>query len=682
MKMNVLMAGAVMGVLVQAGIAGVPAEIKCEGSYGGHLQGTEARGTNIWWSFTRKIVRTDLSGRVLASCDAPSHQGDLCVKGDTLYVAVNRGRFNTETNGSSFVYSFDAMTLEQKKVWPLDMPMGAGGMTWKDDRFYVVGGLAPTRRCNYVREYDADFNLVKCHVLNSGYTVLGVQTAAFMDGEFLFGIYGGNGNPGGILRCSPDFGGIRRYTGGGAVGFAKICGRMYTGRTSSVDAEKRRWAGSLILSDGLLDDENLFTNPWYEKGVFTDAPVNAAKVEIGTANGGVNFGSGESWRKMMKDLAARGYNAFFLDVADGVAYPSRPELAAKGAWTQKQLMEALKTAREEGLEPIPYMDFTSPRNSWLGAGNLPSASQEALALCCGLIGDLVGMFEHARYFRIVTDGLSDETVNALNDAIIARGYGSCPWSLSVSPASENGVTAHRGDSLRFPENSLRAFSAGNAAGADWIETDVRTTSDGKLVLLHNGTTKAYCSKDCSVSGTSYAELRELDLAEKFRAKKGLSLKKCPRHEIVLFEDALDLILKERKARLSIQPKSDCVDQVMEIVRRKNAIGWVGFNDGSLAKMRRVKELEPSVTVFWDRSRLDVDADIKTAKLHGFEWLVPNRKDVTPDKVKKIHAAGIKVGVWTVNEPSEMKRFLDMGVDRIYTDDPLALKGILEKRQVK
>ena len=679
MKVSAFIAGAVLGVLAHAGTAGLPVEIRCKGSYGGHLQGTDAQGTNIWWSFTKKIVRTDLSGRVLASCDAPRHQGDLCVKGDTLYVAVNRGRFNTETRGDSFVYSFDAMTLEQKKVWPLDMPMGAGGMTWKGDRFYVVGGLPPTRRCNYVHEYDMDFNLLKRHVLDCGYTVLGIQTAAFMDGEFLFGIYGGRGNPGGILRCSPDFKNIRRYTGGGSVGFAKINGRIYTGRTSSVAAEKRGWIGILNLSDNLLDDENLLTNTWCEKGVFTDASVNAVKVEIGTAAGGVNFGFGNSWQKRMKGLVAKGYNALFMDVADGFAYPSRPELAAKGAWTQSQLMKALEMAREEGLEPIPYMDFTSPRNSWLGAKNLPSASQESLALCCRLIGDLVKVFGHARYFRIVTDGLSGDIVKKLNDAIIARGYGSCPWSLSVYPTTENGVTAHRGDSLRFPENSLRAFSAGNAVGADWIETDVRTTSDGKLVLLHNETTKAYCSVDRSVSESTYAELRELDLAEKFRAKGGFSLKDCPKHEIVLFEDALDLILNERKARLSIQPKSDCVDQVMEIVRRKNALGWIGFNDGSLAKMRRVKELEPSVTVFWDRGRLDVEADIRTAKQYGFEWIVPNRRDVTPDIVKKIHNARIKVGVWTVNDPAEMKRFLDMGVDRIYTDDPLALKKILDSR---
>ena len=78
-------------------------EIVCGGRYQGHLQGTDAAGTNIWWSFTTKLVRTDFSGRVLAFRDVSSHHGDLCVKGDTLYVAVNHGSFNTETGGKSFV---------------------------------------------------------------------------------------------------------------------------------------------------------------------------------------------------------------------------------------------------------------------------------------------------------------------------------------------------------------------------------------------------------------------------------------------------------------------------------------------------------------------------------------------------------------------------------------------------
>jgi hypothetical protein len=346
------------------------------------------------------------------------------VKGDTLYVAVNLGRFNTETKGNSFVYSYDARTLEQKKTWKLDMPMGAGGMTWKGDRFYVVGGLPPTHSRNYVHEYDADFRLVKRHVLETGYTVLGIQTAAFMDGEFLFGIYGGGGNPSGLLRCSADFKRIRRYTGNGAVGFARIGGRIYTGFTGG--KKESGWTGGLNLSEGLLQDGNLFSNPWYEKGVYKDVLVNAAKIEIGTAKGGVNFAFDDSWRKRIKDLAAKGHNAVFIDFADGYSYSCNAEASAKGAWTPEQVKKAMKIVWSEGMEPLPYMDFTAPRNSWLGAENLPSASKKSLALCCGMIKELAGAFGRSRYFKIKTDGLPEDVAKELNGAIVNNGYGCCP----------------------------------------------------------------------------------------------------------------------------------------------------------------------------------------------------------------------------------------------------------------
>lgn len=436
MKNTLLIACIAAGITIlpaNANGQNIPKRIDCEGEYAGHLQGTDARGTNIWWSFTSEIVRTDLSGRVLASCDAPSHQGDLCVKGDTLYVAVNCGSFNTEDKGLSFVYSFDAETLKLKKIWNLDMPYGAGGMTWKDDRFYVVGGLPPTQRCNYVHEYDTDFNLIKRHVLNTEYTVLGIQTAVFIDGEFLFGIYGGNGNPSGVLRCSPDFSSIRRYNGGGSVGFAKINSRLYTATTSKKKKMQNRWTGSLHISEDLLEDSKLFSNPWYDKGVFTGARINATKIEIGTGKGGVNFDFTNSWRKKMKGLAEKGCNAVFIDIADGLVYPSSPALAAKKAWKPEQLEEALKIVREAGLEPIAYIDFTAPRNAWLGEKNLPGASAQALKLCCNLIKDTGKIFDHPRYFRLKTEGLSEDTINVLNEAIISGGYGSCPWSLA--PAS-------------------------------------------------------------------------------------------------------------------------------------------------------------------------------------------------------------------------------------------------------
>ena len=243
-------------------------------------------------------------------------------------------------------------------------------------------------------------------------------------------------------------------------------------------------------------------------------------------------------------------------------------------------------------------------------------------------------------------------------------------------AGDNGITAHRGDSAHHPQNSLAAFAAAIAIGADWIETDVRLTKDGEMVLSHDASVGTYCSTDLKIAESTFAQLAELDMAEKFRAKHGLTLEQCPKVRIVKLEEALDLILRERKARLSIQPKCDCVDKAIELVRRKGALKWVGFNDGSLKLMSRVKELEPTVPVFWDRHRnLDLAKDFVTARQCGFETLVLYCETATPENIRTIREAGFKAGVWTVNAPNELKRFLDMGVDRIYTDDPQALKDL-------
>ena len=252
----------------------------------------------------------------------------------------------------------------------------------------------------------------------------------------------------------------------------------------------------------------------------------------------------------------------------------------------------------------------------------------------------------------------------------------------AGPTAENGITAHRGDSLAHPQNSLEAFSSANNVGADWIETDVRLTSDGVIVVIHNADTKAYCSVNKEIKSTTYAELCELDMAETFRAEHKLTLEQCPKLRIARLDEALDLILKERKARLSIQPKCDCVKQVLDLVRQKGAVEWVGFNDSSARLMSQAKRGEPSVPIFWDRYKSDLSKDIPFAKERGFETIVMHNCEATPENVKMLHDAGFKVGVWTVNRPKDLERFLDMGVDRIYTDDPATLKKIKAQRAAR
>lgn len=244
----------------------------------------------------------------------------------------------------------------------------------------------------------------------------------------------------------------------------------------------------------------------------------------------------------------------------------------------------------------------------------------------------------------------------------------------------NGVTAHRGDSVSFPENTLPAFRAGIESGADWIELDIFRSSDGKLVVTHDRTTGRVGDRDLVVAESTYEALRTIDVAVDFRRRTGRTLEQCPVERMPLLEDVLRLVIAQGRTRASIQPKVDCVAEAIAVVRALKAERWVGFNDGNLTFMSEVKRLAPEIPVFWDRALSDLDDDLRIARERGFEALVLHHSTVTPEKVAAIRAAGFEPGAWTVNDPARMAELLDMGVERLYTDDPRRLLALKAERE--
>lgn len=248
-----------------------------------------------------------------------------------------------------------------------------------------------------------------------------------------------------------------------------------------------------------------------------------------------------------------------------------------------------------------------------------------------------------------------------------------PLKTPAQSAPYFGVTAHRGSSGSFPENTIPAYRNAIALKVDWAELDIFRTKDGKLVVTHDARTGRVADKDLEIAASTYDELKQLDVATGFRKKTGRSLKECPPQQMPLLEDILALFVQQSATKISIQPKADCVPEAIGIVRKMNAQHIVGFNDGNLRYMSQVKELEPGIPVFWDRpANSDLDEDIRIAREKKFETLVVNSKGLTAEKIQKIKKAGFSAGAWTVNDPVEMKQLLAAGIDRIYTDEPAAL----------
>ncbi|MEN6545780.1 MAG: hypothetical protein ABFE07_07065 [Armatimonadia bacterium] len=209
-------------LLTAATLSGVPltelpAEIICDGQYPLHLQGVAGNGKDtLYWSFTNILVKTDLQGKVLAQVAVPSHHGDLCLAGDKVYVAWSN-KFNAP-GADSKVYVYDAANLSLLAIKPVpEVTFGAGGLDYQGGHFFIIGGLPKDYNENYVYEYDGEFRYLQTHVLPSGYTNLGIQTACFHDDYWWFGCYTVEGKKG-LLKADSNLKLVATYDISPAVG--------------------------------------------------------------------------------------------------------------------------------------------------------------------------------------------------------------------------------------------------------------------------------------------------------------------------------------------------------------------------------------------------------------------------------------------------------------------------------
>ncbi|PCJ19918.1 MAG: hypothetical protein COA96_16100 [SAR86 cluster bacterium] len=266
-----------------------------------------------------------------------------------------------------------------------------------------------------------------------------------------------------------------------------------------------------------------------------------------------------------------------------------------------------------------------------------------------------------KYFRILLCG----TV-----LLMTNSFSLAQQNSPDRPISWNGVTAHRGFSGKHVENTYPAFQAALEAGVDWLECDIFLTEDNQIVVTHDISTIRLTGIDAVITDLNYQQILQLDTAVDFRKQHNLTIEELPPQRMPLLAEVLELVIGQSTSRLSIQPKDGSTAAAIALIQTMGAEKWVGFNDGSLDKMKLVKQLAPTIPVFWDRPSLnDVADDIRISLENGFESLVYNENSITSEAIDDVHAAGLEFGVWTVNDLDSMRRLVNMGVDRVYTNYP-------------
>ncbi|MCK5802142.1 MAG: hypothetical protein KAI66_04890 [Lentisphaeria bacterium] len=235
----------------------------------------------------------------------------------------------------------------------------------------------------------------------------------------------------------------------------------------------------------------------------------------------------------------------------------------------------------------------------------------------------------------------------------------------------NGITAFRGSSDAFPENTMAAYEEALSAGADWLQIDIRQTADGHFVACHDATTGRTADQDLVIAESTLGDLQALDFSAGFRKQWGLGEEEMPASRIPLLPDVLALIRQQDATRLSIQPFEGCLSDVAMVVQEMDADEWVGVNGGDVRMLLQARQFMSEVPIFYDTGPEpgSPQEEVEVALAGRFNSVVVHRSTADAARIRALVGAGFEVGVWTVDDPEEIQALLQLGASRFYTDCP-------------
>jgi glycerophosphoryl diester phosphodiesterase len=232
--------------------------------------------------------------------------------------------------------------------------------------------------------------------------------------------------------------------------------------------------------------------------------------------------------------------------------------------------------------------------------------------------------------------------------------------------------AHRGDQEAAPENTMAAFASAVGQGFGVIETDLRASEDGVVFIFHDPTLDRMVGRPGMIESLGRAEIAKLKI-------RGA-------HHVPRLAEALEAF---PNTRFNLDCKSDAAATLLpQVLARADAWDRVcvgSFDDRRLARLRGAcgPKLCTS-TAMKEVARVRFRSWFLPLPLPPGDCLqVPRRWRTIPIVDERFlatcHRNGLPVHVWTVNEESEMRRLLDLGVDGLMTDHPRVLKRVLEER---
>jgi glycerophosphoryl diester phosphodiesterase len=243
------------------------------------------------------------------------------------------------------------------------------------------------------------------------------------------------------------------------------------------------------------------------------------------------------------------------------------------------------------------------------------------------------------------------------------------------------VAAHRGGALLFPENTLTAFTGAVSIGADILEMDIHLSADGIPVVIHDDTVDRTTDGTGRVDGYTLAGLKQLDAGYRFTRQhepdvfpyrgKGVTIPSV-REVFQSFPDMpIILELKENSRELA-----DAVSRLITEFNRYDTTLPASFHPEILEYFR---QRHPKMATHASRREVKTFLPASWLALEGLftpsyqAFIVPpysgSIQVATARFIQAARNRNLFVGVWTINEPEDMKRLVKNGVDALITDRP-------------
>lgn len=223
------------------------------------------------------------------------------------------------------------------------------------------------------------------------------------------------------------------------------------------------------------------------------------------------------------------------------------------------------------------------------------------------------------------------------------------------------VLAHRGASAGWPENTLAAFEAARAQGADGVELDVRRLADGTPAVHHD----AHLPDGRALTSLVAADLPDWvpDLASALDVCSGMA---CVNVEI-----------KNLPGDPDFGPDEALAEAVVSILGARPDRSRVLVSSFHLPTIERVRALDSSLATGWLRLEVrDLASELDLLAAGGHRAIHPHAACCTPELLDAAHERALAVYTWTVDDAEQIRRFAAMGVDAVITNDPAAALAAL------